>query len=232
MVQHVPNNTTIYIAIASGTVEKLYANWYNTSTINYGEKKKSTPVTFEAGKIYNLGKTSDWGEAVPTYKMAAEATDDDMGKLICSDGHIHAYGADAACTADRVAKIIYAGNSTDDATYKHGLALALNDEGYMIWSDTTYDCYNKNSSQPVTGALWKLPSKYQWEIMIGATGGYFALRDGFSSVGGTNMLESVGYWTSTEVEDDANWAVCLIWNGTFGTSLKNNKGQVRLCLAF
>lgn len=60
IVQHVPNNTTIYIAIAPGTVEKLYANWYNTGTINYGEKKKSTPVTFEAGKIYNLGKTSEW----------------------------------------------------------------------------------------------------------------------------------------------------------------------------
>ena len=63
-----------------------------------------------------------------SYVMAADATEADKGKLICTDGHIHANGADAECTKDRVAMIVYVGSEGEtDATYNHGLAIALSD---------------------------------------------------------------------------------------------------------
>ena len=54
---NVPKGKTIYIAIAAGTLDHLYANCLidNNYQIN-----KSGFVTFEAGKIYDMGKTSEW----------------------------------------------------------------------------------------------------------------------------------------------------------------------------
>ena len=56
----VPNNTTIYLAIAPGTVENLNAMYSITEPDKYGIKYKVGYVTFEAGKIYNLGSLSEW----------------------------------------------------------------------------------------------------------------------------------------------------------------------------
>ena len=80
----------------------------------------SDSKTLEAGKIYNITRSG--------YKMAAYATAYNKGMLICTDGHIHAYNADAGCTATRVAKICYVGSDNGEAApYNHGLALALSD---------------------------------------------------------------------------------------------------------
>ena len=114
------------------------------------------------------------------YTMAKDAAAADKGKLICTDGHIHANGEDAACTKDRVAKIIYLG-ATGDATYSHGLALALEDvssntlswdnSGYYNNSKTAAEwCSAWNTSKTVTGATWLLASKDQWNYMLGASG--------------------------------------------------------------
>ena len=59
VVTSVPLNKTIYIAIAPGTKTNFMADWMGTS-YEFAQKYKSSPVTFEAGKIYDLGKTSDW----------------------------------------------------------------------------------------------------------------------------------------------------------------------------
>lgn len=57
-VQSVPLNKTIYIAIAPGTKTNFMADWVGTS-YEFAQKFKSS-FTFEAGKIYDLGKTSEW----------------------------------------------------------------------------------------------------------------------------------------------------------------------------
>lgn len=79
-------------------------------------------TTLAANKIYNISKTI----AHPF----ADVTSSDIGKLICTSGHIHAYNADAACTASRVAIIAYVGSDgsvdASSSTYK-GLAIALTD---------------------------------------------------------------------------------------------------------
>ena len=58
-VADVPNGKTIYIAIVPGTYSGFNVNW-KTDNINSYPKTKSDDVTFEAGKIYDLGYTSSW----------------------------------------------------------------------------------------------------------------------------------------------------------------------------
>ena len=182
------------------------------------------------GKVYNVTKTQ-----AAAYTMAAAATSADKGKLICADGHIHAYGADAACTKARVAKIIYIG-TTGHATYNHGLALALTDESSsgMDWNNAKTACNTtKNTSTPVTGATWLLASQGQWNNMITAAGAYNYLRDGFTSVGGSNLKLDF-YWSSTE--GGSGYVSIFNFNTGRGNweEVPKNIGAplVRACLAF
>lgn len=57
-VMQVPSGKTIYIAIAPGTKPGIMARWMDGSGVY--QKSKSSAVTFEAGKIYDLGNTSEW----------------------------------------------------------------------------------------------------------------------------------------------------------------------------
>lgn len=217
----------IYVAInpASGT------NVCITATDGtYLYTKTLTSKTYQANEGYPV----TW-RMTKEYRMAADATAADKdNKLICTDGHIHAYGADADCTKDRVAKIIYIG-TTGDATYNHGLALALNDEsGTMNWATAVSTCSSKNTSTPVTDANWLLASEDQWDYMMGPNGAgyYIYLRDCFDEVGGTNLQVDY-YWTSTEC-DDNTYARSLgfqdrRWKDTEKTM---DNRYVRACLAF
>lgn len=176
---------------------------------------------------YGNGGSKTWAN----YPLLSAATAEDKGKLICTDGHIHAYNADAECTANRVAKIIYVGSSTGDATYTHGLALALADEGAMDWNTAISTCSGKNTSTAVANASWMLASQEQWQTMgaIQNSSTYYALRGGFSSVGGTN-LQSGYYWSSTA-------SGALAWYFRYDDCMwgyMNNYRdyRVRACLAF
>lgn len=55
----VPDNKTIYIAVAPGTYEDFRASADLNISMAIKRKEKSS-VTFEKGKIYNLGNVSDW----------------------------------------------------------------------------------------------------------------------------------------------------------------------------
>lgn len=215
-------------------------HWYladlsSAFSIDLGNK------SLEAGHIYNITRM---------YKMAASAASTDIGKLICTGGHIHTYGVDDGCMEDRVAMIAYVGSDAceaGDAPYNHGLALALmdaNNGNYAVWcsqradnclmsqydgSTMTNDMagiantdvlvgtsphnHGDNAAKaarnykyaatadagahPTGTSAWFLPSAGQWAKMATAAGGYIALRDGFSSVGGTKMRKEF-YWSSTE----------------------------------
>ena len=193
--------------------------------------KSLSNQSYASGKYYEVSLQA---EATSPYKMIGAITIGDKGKLICTDGHIHAYNADAACTKSRVAKIIYVGSSTGDATYNHGLALALTDEiSGMDWNNAKTACTNKNTSATVKSASWMLPSRTQWETMGATSISYETLRNGFTSVGGDN-LERDYYWSSTEYENDTSNAWTFVfnngsWDGFFKTT---NYILVRACLAF
>ena len=58
-VMDVPADKTIYIAIAPGEKNNFTVNW-DDGHGGHARKRKHSAVTFEAGKIYNLGNTSAW----------------------------------------------------------------------------------------------------------------------------------------------------------------------------
>jgi hypothetical protein len=101
-----------------------------------GTWDKPTPTN-----VTPSGGGDDGGGSTPSaYTMAKDATSTDKGKLICADGHIHANGADAACTKARVAIITYVGSDNgESAPYNHGLALAMSDAGGSYWRTSSTD---------------------------------------------------------------------------------------------
>ena len=121
-----------------------------------------------------------------------------------------------------VAKICYVSGS-------NGLALALADEGKMNWSTAISTCAAHTPA--FTGGTWKLATQDEWNNMITAAGNYTALRDGFTSVGGSN-LESNRYWSSTE---DGSDDACDYYfdSGDWDYDDKDfGNVRVRACLAF
>ena len=168
-------------------------------------------------------------------KSAEQAVAGDKGKLIGTDGMIYAnaFLATAAGTT-AVAMIAYVGSETgESAPYNHGLALALTDENSgstMNWSSAGSSCSGKNTSTPVTNATWLLASQAQWNTMITAFGGYATLRDGFSSIGGTDLQTTYRYWSSSD-SDDKGYR-CSFYDGSWGLSSKDNSNYARAALAF
>ena len=192
---------------------------------------------------YTPGVTpgTDEGEvtvAATAAKTFAEATAGDIGKIVGKDGKIYATKADAeaVATGNAVAMIAYMGSSTGDATYNHGLALALTDESSsgMAWEAAKTACSDKNTSAAVTSALWMLPSKDQWNKMIDAAGGYVALHYGFGDIEGASNLD-YKYWSSTANEETPALAWTFFFGSgewTSGTHKYDIDCRVRACLAF
>lgn len=221
--------TTYKTTLKDGTEDA--ANWSaapnparegQSVTIKYNGKKKVKRVT-------TVKKETNG-------KAAAAATAEDQGKLIAANGKIYDT-QDAATLAGTtaVAKIIYVGSSTDNSTYTHGLALALTDESSkMQWSTAIITCSAKNTLFAVTDASWMLPSMAQWNQMIDAAGGCTALRDGFSSVGGTNLRDERDdyYWSSTELVSVKAWLYYFNDDTWCYDSKDDDGGLVRACLAF
>ena len=153
-------------------------------------------------------------------------TASDKNRVVCTDGTI--YDNVAAATADgktAAAKIIYI-----DESNKAGLALALRDEGQYTQDGGITACNNKNTSMPVVGGTWKLASKSEWDSMISAAGSGPALFDGFSSVGGTDMLEY--YWSSEMDESGYNGLIIQRLHGWSSFVSNTQTVPVRACLTF
>ena len=210
---------TYAVTFAEGTD----ANEWTASPAADVTKGQTVTVTYTGSKKV-LGVKAE-KKAGDTGKSLAEAT---VGMIIGSNGK--AYAADdkdnlpTGVTA--VAKVCYVdGNG-------HGLALALADEGAMDWSTAQTACAAHTPA--ITGGTWKLATKDEWNNMITAAGSYTALRDGFSSVGGTNMQADPPYWSSTEDEGMSDTACNYYFgDGNWYADKKNNDiYHVRACLAF
>ena len=152
---------------------------------------------------------------------ALNLTSPAVGQVIGDDGKNYDYASlPGGVTA--VAKICYVSGS-------NGLALALADEGQMNWSTAISTCAAHTPA--FTGGTWKLATQDEWNNMITAAGNYTALRDGFTSVGGSN-LESNRYWSSTE---DGSDDACDYYfdSGDWDYDDKDfGNVRVRACLAF
>lgn len=151
----------------------------------------------------------------------------DLGKVLCTDGSIYATVSEATAASKTAAAVI----TYVDTENAKALALALADDGIMDWegAKTTAPAH----TPVVSNGTWTLASKDDWDNMINAAGDYTALRDGFSAVGGTNMLER-GYWSSTIVDfdnDDFAWNYDFKW-GIWYDQYQVDHYYVRACLAF
>ena len=148
----------------------------------------------------------------------------DLGKVLCTDGSIYATVSEAAAASKTAAAVI----AYVDTQNGKALALALADDGgEMDWATakTTAPAH----TPAVSGGTWTLASQDDWNNMITAAGGYTALRDGFSAVGGTNMQQNA-YWSSTSF---MYYAWCYKFNnGEWFDDYQDGDNYVRACLAF
>ena len=211
-------------------------NAANANTIEAGKATVTvggTAATVTDGKLQAVKMGSEVKmTAQPGYKFrkvevkkyeapSLNITNPEVGQVIGSDGKNYAYSS-LPTGVTPVAKICYVSGS-------NGLALALTDEGVLIdWSTAIETCAAHTA--PFTGGTWKLASKDELNNMVSAAGSYSALRDGFSSVGGTNIQSSV-YWSSTENGSIGAWEYYFS-NGNWFSGAKGNSAYVRACLAF
>ena len=188
----------------------------SSATVKMGDKEA---ISFGAsqtleGKVYNVKKTQEAAAISLTLTSPA------VGQVIGSDGKNYDY-ASLPSGVTAVAKICYVSGS-------NGLALALTDEGKMNWSTAKTTCAAHTPA--FTGGTWKLASQNEWDNMISDAGSDTALRDGFSSVGGTNM-QSGFYWSSSLMDYNRAWGYRFYYSH-WGYDDKGLDYYVRACLAF
>ena len=212
--------TTYKVFVKEGTVDAT--SWQGKA--GTGEYQALPLEGVAAGTAVSV-KFSGWKLLVKSVKAkkkpaASLIVNPAVGQVIGDDGKNYDYASlPGGVTA--VAKICYVSGSKC-------LALALVDEGKMNWSTamTTAAAH----TPAITGGTWKLATKDEWTNMITAAGSYTALRDGFISVGGTNM-QSDFYWSSTEGRSSSAWGYGFD-DGYWARASKDDGGLVRACLAF
>ena len=198
---------------------------------------------------------------VKSVKAKKNPIAEDKGKLICTDGHIHAYGEDAECTKARVAKIIYIG-PTGHATYNHGLALALEDvSGTQTWcSQTSNTCLTTQYSS-ASDAKGDMAGLANTDALVGhgshthaaanaarnynsgthptgtsawflpSAGQWDKMATAASGYNNLGLQSDYYYWSSSESRADYAWS----FNPDNGKWILNDKYYgflVRACLAF
>ena len=179
-----------------------------------------------------------------------------VGDIICSDGL--AYAATdkdylpSGVTA--VAMIAYLGSASDCT---NGLAIAMKDvsENMLSWNNSRSQnadmtaaewCDAWNTSKPIKGGTWRLPSIKDWQYMFIGCGSYGSYSDHpssmeylpfaskLSSANGT-ALQPTYYWASTESSPGSAW-YHSVSDGNYAyfnvDSNESNPAYVRACLAF
>ena len=200
-----------------------------------GVKKGQTVTVTYTGTKKVIGVKAEKKAAASAARPLAEAVAADLGKIAGADGNIYDTKAAAeAAGTTAVAMIAYVGSETGHATYTHGLAIALADEGSMNCSTAESSCEGKSA---VTNAAWLMPSQNQWKAMFKAFGdndaSYSGLNTAITNAGGTALLGGNYYWSSTP--DEGHVFCVSIDNGNdiwqYGY-VDDDSYCVRACLAF
>lgn len=203
-------------------------------TVDYDMKKASDyrkAWIAEWDKRFNGG-----GNYGPSSGGKIVATTADIGKVIGTDGKIYRNVA-AATSAGTLATamIAYVGSETGDATYNHGLAIALSDEGgKMTFGTAQYICEEKAKYE---GALWCVPNNDQWKQMFKTNGGdeesCTGLNAAITAAGGEALPEEYFYWSSTAISN--TYVSLLVLEdeiASFGRAPIVYQVPLRACLAF
>ena len=149
-----------------------------------------------------------------------------VGEVVGNDGLAYAYN-NLPTGVTAVAKVCYVDGSG------HGLALALHDEGAMDWNSAVSAC--DHHTPAIAGGTWKLATQAEWNNMINANG-VAGLRDGFTSVGGDNLIQGHQvYLSSTDVANTSGnvaWAYNFNMGGWTTGNKTSDGANARACLAF
>ena len=99
-------------------------------------------------------------------------------------------------------------------------------------SDPAFYAAKTYKSTPSDCTRFFLGTAYQWQLMMTSMGSFENLCTAFSAVGGTNMRTDLGYWVSTEYDDDTAWYFSGSQTGLWSHFSKNYTCLVRPILAF
>ena len=220
-----------------------------SDTKTYTASKAS--VTFSAGYYYqSVIKMAE----VPAAKSAAEATAEDLGKVVCAAGHLHdaKTAVPAGCTAVGILGKV---SSTG-----HGLILALEDAEEQHWN--TINGWDSNTTFAGTtlkvlpdnaarGSLtsyttlgetavsnWAVAQKSDYEAIFQNLGSTIYDSDGYTYDSNVNAYITTGvggdaitgdYWSATEEADAYAWQFdSSYWSG----NIKTTSFRVRPVLGF
>ena len=188
--------TTYTVTVKGGTEDA--ARW-SANPISAGEGQSVT-VKYNGTKKVKRVTAAKKAAAHPQaegHALTAAA----LGEIVGSDGRAYALADkdNLPTFVTAVAMVAYVGSETDHATYKHGLAIALSDDGSMMdWYDAKSACGGLKAA--FNGASWMLPSNDQWKTMFRTNGGnegsYTGLNAALAAAGGSKLLEDY-YWSST-----------------------------------
>ena len=201
-------------------LEKLYG----TIVPNILHSPKQVKSELNEYQLDRLSHIFEWLE--PGF---ISITTDDIGKVMGADGNIYDNaGAATAAGTNAVAMIAYVGNDTGDATYNHGLAIALrNDIDETDWNTAMAYCASKAE---VPGGKWSLPSRDQWELMIKANGNISGLNAAIVNAGGKEMKG--GYWSASEYDSSRRYFYDIYGGDWHWVDNAYKGNRARACLAF
>ena len=173
----------------------------------------------------------------------------DWKKVIGSDGTIYNKKEDMATGVTPVAFILYFGSETGDDEYKHGLAIAWEDENggaKMTFAEAKAAIEKKNETTPITGGKWVLLKSTPWSEIFVACGNLSAdgncgnMNKWIGEVGGQKFKLGDYYWSGSVHTDAINEDYIRIYNfagewtafSTYSRLLNGEKYKVRAVLAF
>ena len=174
-------------------------------------------------------------------KAAAGIVNPQVGQVIGSDGKNYAADATLPTGVTKVAMIAYVNGS-------NGLAIQLNSiPESKEWEEAKTYAEGLNTSTPIAGCTWRLPSKEDWQNMFlgcavsGDASSAKYMMDpiaGFKAkIAATGITwQSYYYWSSTASGSDA-WGVRVGLDGSFAYAYFDEDGTssqyyVLGCLAF
>ena len=204
---------------------------------------------FEKGQYYEI-------TVKMTKQLGHALTSAVVGDIVGSDGLAYAVAdkdnLPSGVTA--VAMVAYMGSASDCT---NGLAIAMEDvsESMLSWNNSRSQnagktavewCDAWNTSKPIKGGTWRLPSIKDWQYMFIGCGSYGSYSDNpssmeyppfaskLSSANGT-ALQPTYYWASTERSPGSAWYHSVSSGDYAYFNVDSNEGNpayVRACLAF
>ena len=229
------DGTKTYNVMREAVAGPIYVAIYPTAdatimvTATDGTKNYTKTLT---GKTYAKGNGYSVSWKMVTAYTLAEST---VGMIVGTDGKAY-----AAADKGNLPTGVTAAGMVAYKNGSNGLVIALADEANtMNWSTATGASGAAAHTPVVTGGIWKLPSKAEWNQMFGDDANadianYYSLNNDISAAGGTAFPEDgfYWYWSSTEFEGDIAYVELDCGSARWQNGFEDEDYRVRACLAF